>query len=158
MDLDHLVSLVADNNLNELVDGIVEYYEDSVFPEAQGDVDLKNKKLADANREQPQHSFKYGKHKAVLKAILKMADERKNQKFAQLIRKHAEGSNYALDNVSRKQWAEGDETLTPYINTQAKILYLFTEIDIICKAFEARGYALKNLTELRLHEMDDALI
>ncbi|MFY0658076.1 MAG: recombination mediator protein UvsY [Neptunomonas phycophila] len=144
------------DDLSNLPDIIDKY--DVVVAEAEDDLRIVNKTLEEANREQPELSYKYYKYYTELKAMRKHADNLLEQKKGEVWVKVKTKHSIDLGTRDLEQYVKKDATVMSFRKMYLVVDEMADNFEKITKAFEARGYALKNITEARVHQLSHVLL
>lgn len=144
------------DDLSNLVDIIDKY--DEVVAEAEDDLRIVNKTLEEANREQPELSYKYYKYYTELKAMRKHADNLLEQKKGEVWVKVKTKHSIDLGTRDLEQYVKKDAAVMSFRKMYLVVDEMADNFEKITKAFEARGYALKNITEARIHQLSHVLL
>lgn len=126
--------------------------------EVKEDLMIRGKTLEQANREQPEMYFKYQFVQQKLKAISKMIDLKIDYQKSLKYKGYKSGSNIALNTTDLNQWVNGDKDIQAMYTIQILVDDYLYQYDAIVKAFEMRGYSLKNVTESRIHVISSMVI
>jgi len=121
-------------------------------------LELEGKTLERANREQPSWLSFYDQKKLELRSVVKFLDDRVEKERGLLWRNYTENYSVELTPRDKERYICKDEE---YLNAREMYLEvneLFGKYEAIVRAFEARGYALKNITEARIHTVGDIVL
>lgn len=141
------------SNLPEIIDKY-----DDVVAEAEDDLRIINKTLEEANREQPDLCYKYYKYYVQLKAMRKHAENLLEQKKGEIWVKIKTKHSIDLGTRDIEQYVKKDSNVMSFRKMCLVVEEMTDNFEKITKAFEARGYALKNITEARIHQLSHALL
>lgn len=144
------------DDLSNLPD-IVESFE-KVVAEAEDDLRISNKTLEEANREQADHLYKYYKYSCQLKALRKHTENVLEQKKGEVWIKVKTKHSIELGTRDLENYVKKDATVMQYRRLLLIVEEMADDFDRLCKAFENRGYALKNITEARIHQLSHILL
>lgn len=118
---------------------------------------IEGKQLETANREQPTWIAYYDERRVELKIYVEFF-EMEIQKVRAKLLKGMEQYPRDLSDRMKEKYIEGEES---YLNVYEKYLEvkeLYGKFDSIVKAFEQRGFALRNITNARVASVHDAII
>ncbi len=141
------------SNLPEIIDKY-----DDVVAEAEDDLRIHNKTLEEANREQPELLYKYYKLHTELRAMRKHAENLLEQKKGEVWIKVKTKHSIDLGTRDLEQYVKKDATVMTYRKMFLVVDEMADNFEKITKAFETRGYALKNITEARIHQLNHMLL
>jgi hypothetical protein len=144
------------DDLSNLVEIIDKY--DDVVAEAEDDLRITNKTLEEANREQPELTYKYYKYYTELKAMRKHAENLLEQKKGEVWVKVKTKHSIDLGTRDLEQYVKKDASVMSFRKMYLVVEEMADNFEKITKAFEARGYALKNITEARVHQLSYTLL
>lgn len=122
------------------------------------DLAIRGKSLEEANREQPELYFKYNFIYQKLKAIAKMIDCKIDHAKSLKYKNYKSGSNVSLNTTDLNQWVTGEKDIQAMYTVAILLDEYLYQYDAIVKAFEMRGYSLKNVTESRINAVNSMVI
>lgn len=145
-------------NLNKLPE-VLEEYEAALDEDAVSkNLTIKGKVLETANAEQAGWLMYYGARRAELGSLLKWLDG----KLAALRGKHykayTEHYQRELSDRQKEKYIDFEPDVLVQLELYATVEELYERYKAVEKAFEARGFALKNITELRIRSLHDSVI
>lgn len=146
-----MLALQLAEDYSNLPDLISKY--DNILEDAKDDLAISNKTLMQCNSEQPILFAKYNKHHQEIKSLLNVIEIRLEKKKGDLWKKFRETSNVALSTTDLTHWIEGDTQYNKIKIYHAMVVDVVNNMAALMKAFEQRGYVLRNLTDLRVHEL-----
>lgn len=135
---------------------IAEY--DTILQQAEENLTLKNKSLEIANREQPSWYCYYNQKLQEIKSLHKLIENKTAHQKGVLWRKYTETANIQLKATDLEHYINADKdyiTHKTYLIVVEELVGMFTSL---VKAFEARGYALRNITDSRINEIQNAVL
>lgn len=137
------------SNIPDIID---EY--DQLLSTVQDDLVLKGKTLQDANREQATLYATYAKKLQEVKTLWRWLDTHvdsvKGRRWAVL----KESNNIALSSTDLNHYIAADTEYVQQKNLLIIVQELMGQYEVVVKAFEQRGYQLRNLTEMCIHEVN----
>jgi hypothetical protein len=150
------ILLKIKNDLSNLPDLITLY--DAEVEQAEQNLMLEGKNLVTANSEQPMWYHHYNKLLQQLKIAQKFVDNKLDAKKGSLWIQFKENHSRALAATDISHYIENEKSYAD-IKTMALVVgEMVGEMEVLVKAFEQRGYTLRNLTELRVHELQNTII
>lgn len=136
---------------------IIEHFENEL-EKAEQHLTLKNKSLHDANVEQPAYYVFYSQLHEEVKTLERFIENRMLNKKGKLWRDFKEHHSIQLSSTDITNYIEGDKDYAKLHTYSLIIGELVGNYASVVKAFEQRGYALKNLTLMRVHEIQQAIL
>lgn len=131
---------------------------DLQLDQLEGLIEIKGKKLEHANRENPAWQVYYDQKRAELNTLSKYMEADVKRVRGSLYRKYVENSS--------RDW--GDRAIEKLIDNEPEYLAkyeLYLEIEELhekfksaVEAFKSRGYALNNITKIRVAAIEDAMV
>ena len=149
-------TFVLEDDLSNLP-AVMKQYDDEIV-KAKEHLDLDGKSLLQANREQPSWYCHYYRLYQEVKAIQSLVEAKLEAKKGSLWRQYKEHHSIALSSTDINHYIEDNASYS-----KLKHLFIITTemvgmMNVLVKAFEQRGYVLRNLTEARVHEIENALL
>jgi hypothetical protein len=143
-------------NFNNLPALINEF--DTILEDAAQNLTMKNKTLEEANREQPSWYCYYNSKYQEIKSLNKIIENMAAQKKGQLWKQYTTTSNISLKITDMEQYINSDIEYMKYKNYLIIVEEMVGMFNSLVKAFEARGYSLRNITDARVHEVQFAVL
>lgn len=141
------------NNLPKILD----HYE-TELKGFKANLELEGKTLELANREQPSWLSFYDQRRLELKSVVKFMEDEVEKTKGQLWKNYTEKYSVALTPRDKDRYICKDSAYLEMRELYLEINELYGKYESIVKAFEARGYALKNITEGRIHAVGDIVL
>lgn len=146
---------IADD-LSNLPAIIAEY--DQEIENAKDNLDLEGKTLFEANREQPSWYCHYYRLLQELKTIEDFVEGKLEAKKGKLWRDYKENHTLSLSSTDITHYINSTPAYEEIRTLHFVVIEMVGMMNALVKAFEQRGYVLRNLTEARIHEMQTATI
>lgn len=144
------------DNFSNLPKIISEY--DDILDKAKDNLNLMDKRLELANREQPSWYCYYNQKLQEVKSLQSLVDAKIQYKKGSLWKHYMENSNIQLKTTDLEQWISADKTMVEYRNYSIIVDEMVGMFSALVKAFETRGYALRNITDARVHEVENSVL
>lgn len=146
------------NNLEKLPD-ILNEYDELIDEEAVAlQLSLKGKVLTVANAEQSAWLFYYKARKAEVHAIVKFLEGKLAALRGRFFKQYTEHYQRELSDRQKDKYIDNEPQVADMLEIYLRVKELYEKYEAVVDAFEARGFALKNITELRIRSMEDAII
>lgn len=136
---------------------VIKQYESHIV-KAENDLCLEGKTLQTANCEQPVHYSYYNTLHQQLKSIERMVANKVQHKKGCLWRQFKENYTIQLSPTDINNYIDSD---LGYYKMQQLLLIvqeMTGNMSMLVKSFEQRGFALRNLTQIRVHELQQTII
>jgi len=143
-------------NLSNLGD-VLDVYTD-ILHGAEDDLMITGKTLHDANRDQPLHMSYYGQRLVEVKTIRKYVDARVDQVRGTLWVGYKERHSVALGTRDIDQYVNKEDSYVAMSDMSIITSELLNQFEMLLEAFKSRGYALRNITESRIAEVQDFIL
>lgn len=143
-------------DLCKLPDILAEY--ENEFNEALTRIKIDNKTLAVANKENPSWLLFYSARRSELYVILKYIESQVERTRGKLFKSYTESSSRDLSDRAKDKYIDQE---TAYLNKHElylEIKELYDKFDSVVEAFRARGFALNNLTKLRIADLENETV
>jgi PP-loop superfamily ATP-utilizing enzyme len=142
---------------NENLPGMIEYYNKEIR-ESLSKLELKGKTLGQANKEQVAWLVHYDERRAELKALVKHFQIQVDKERGKLYLKYTESYSRELSERGKDKYIDKDDEFLIINEQLLEIEELYDKFTAIVEAFKARGFALRNLVELNVHQITDTPI
>lgn len=140
-------------DMSNLHDVVAVYERD--LEQAEENLTIRGKTLEAANREQPTWFCRYHQQMKELSVIVKRIDTRIKAARSDLYRTYKENYDIALGNREIDSYIDGDKKIIQLNDCRLVVESIYFGFESLVKAFEMRGYALKNITDARVHEINN---
>lgn len=141
-------------DLNIIPQFIEEY--DKHLEEAEDRLRLKGKNIETANKEQPTWLCFYDQKKAEVDYVLKRVLILENKIRGQVYRQYKENYSRELGEREINRYIDCDKEYLSIVELRLIIEELLDKYKALCSAFSQRGYSLKNITDIRVHQLEAA--
>lgn len=111
-----------------------------------------------ANREQPSWSAYYDERRVELATIVKQVESHVEYVESKLWKSYTQNMSLSLSSTDKKVYVKSESAYVTANRMYLEVKELYEKYDAVVEAFKTRGYSLKNLTELKVHALEDALI
>lgn len=136
---------------------ILQRYE-NYLSDVSANLALKGKPIGEANSEQPAWLVYYDQKKVELKSILNLVEMHVERIKGGLWEKFTEVHSRELSSRDKDAYIKKDVN---YLNAYQLLLCvqeLYDKYDAVVEAFVARGFSLRNITNLRVAQVENGLI
>lgn len=131
---------------------------DMMMEDSKTNLTIQGKTLEQANREQPSWYCYYNQQLQDIKSLERVIENKITQKRGELWRKYREVHTISLSSTDIGHYIDSDPEFYNFHTYLTIVVELVGNMSAIVKAFEQRGYTLRNLTEMYVHEVQNALI
>jgi len=143
----------------DLLPEILEEYEALIDEETVASrLQIKGKRLEAANTEQASWQYYYETRKAEIHSIVKWLDG----KLAALRGKHfklyTENYSRELSDRQKDKYIDNEAEVLTHLQIFLEVKELHEKYEAVCEAFKSRGFALRNITEIRIRSLEDSTI
>jgi hypothetical protein len=139
-------------NLNNL---LTPYVEELVNKEAH--LDIKGKTIERANREQPQHLAYYDERRIELYTLVKFFEAEIARIRSKLI-KNMENYPRDLSDRMKDKYVDQEEAYLEVYHKFLAVKEMYGLFESTVECFKARGYALNNITKIRVASLEDVIL
>lgn len=132
-------------------------YEDDVLAAA-GRLTFKGKTLEAANKEQVTWLAYYDERRVELKTFVKRLNMHVEQERGKLFQLYTENYSRVLSDRAKDKYIDRDPE---YIAAQEKLIEveeMYEKFAAVVEAFKARGFALRNLVEIKVNQIEDSTL
>lgn len=142
---------------NENLPALVAQYEDDLS-HAEANLQIRGKMLDEALKEQGSWPIYYAQRRAELKTLLKYLDTQVSAVRGRLARRYVENYSRQLGERVMNSYIDAEQEYLQMNELYLEIEELYNKYDAVCDAFEKRGFALRDLTTARVHNIQNALL
>jgi hypothetical protein len=119
---------------------------------------IEGKKLEHANREQPQWQYYYEVRKVELYSLIKYLETDLSRLRGKLFRSYTENHSMDLTDRAKDKFIDNEPTYLAKYEIYLEVKEVHEKFAAICDAFQTRGYALNNISKVRVAERFDDII
>jgi len=119
---------------------------------------IKGKNLEAANAEQAGWHLYYESRRADLHALVKFFEAKTNAARGKLFKKYTETYNRTLSDRQKDKYIDNDELYLNQLEIYLEIKEVYENYEAVCDAFRSRGYALNNITKIRVASLESVII
>lgn len=131
------------------------YIQDLV--EKDDNIRLKGKNLELANKEQVAWLSYYDERRIELETYVKFFDS-EIARVRSIVFKEMEQYPRELSDRSKEKYIDSNETYLSVYETYLSVKELYNHYVCIVDTFRSRGFALKNITDIRINSLEDVII
>ena len=119
---------------------------------------LENMTIERANMENPTWLSFYDQKKVELKILNDYMEMKVNQVRGRLFARYKENNMVALNATEINQYINNEEAYIEQFELLLEVQEVYEKYKQTIEAFNARGYALNNITKLRIASLEDAVL
>lgn len=149
------MSIIEDANKN--LPQVIDTYQ-KALEEVEDNLKIRGKRLEWANVEQAAWLSYYDERRIELRVLVKHLEAKVQRKRGQLWIFYTEQYNRELGPKDKDQYINTDEQYLTQYDLLLEVEELYKKYDSVVEAFRSRGYALRNITEIRVHSLEDAIV
>jgi hypothetical protein len=141
------------SNLSDLL----AVYEDALT-DVEKNLRIKGKTLQEANVENPTWQSYYDERRVELHTLVKYFDAQVQKTRGKLFKGYTENYSYDISDRAKDKYIDHE---TAYLNVYElflEIKELYEKYESVVDAFRSRGFALNNITKLRVASLEDSTI
>lgn len=152
------MSIIVDLGKNkENLTAIISRYTDEL-DKAEAELRIEGKTLERANYEQPSHQFFYDERKAELYILMKYLEREVERVKGELWVRYTEKHSESLNTKDKEQYINKDKKYLDELELYLHVQELYEKYKALVDAFTTRGYALRNITNLRVASLENVVI
>lgn len=125
---------------------------------AEADLKIEGKSLEKANRENASLKYYYKQRLVELNTLTKYFEQEIDRVRGKLFKSLTEGSNRELSDRAKDKYIDNEQAFLDINEIYLEVKELRDDFEAIVDAFTDRGYALKNITEARIAQLEDVLL
>lgn len=139
---------------NQMLPTIVAEYDDAL-DNVKEKIEIKGKKLEAANVENAAWQHYYDQKRVELHTLTKYFESERDRVYGKLFRKFKENHSIELGGQEIKRYIESEDEYLRMNGYYLEIKELYEKYEAVVKAFSTRGYALNNITKIRVASLED---
>ena len=143
-------------DLSNLPD-ILAQYEDALS-DVQENLKIKGKTLQEANVENPVWQSYYDERRVELHTLVKYMDSRVAKARGKLFKSYTENHSHDLSDRAKDKYIDNEPAYLNALELYLEIKEVYEKYESVVDAFRSRGYALNNVTKLRVASLEDSTI
>lgn len=125
---------------------------------AEQDLEIKGKTLERANRENPSLYSYYDQRRMELKTLVDYMDNQVQRSRGRLFKTFTENNNRELSDRAKDKYIDGEPAYLDMYEIYLEVKDLYQQYDSVVEAFKLRGYALKNITQIRVSQLENTVL
>ena len=152
------MSLIPDlGKDNKGLPAILDQYE-TTLEEVEGNLAIEGKLLEHSNREQAAWQSYYDQRRIELHTLVKYLESDIKRVRGKLFRSFIENHSRDLSDRAIDKYIDQEETFLKANELYLEVKDLYDRYESVVEAFKSRGYALNNITKIRVASIEDAEI
>lgn len=140
-------------NLNKLLNPYIEALDDK-----EETLKLKGKRLEHANREQASWLSFYDERRIELATYVRFFEMEIKRVRSKLYRNYLEHHSRDLNDRTIEKYLDSEDAFLNVSEKYLAVKELYGQYESIVESFKARGYALNNITRIRVASLEDVVI
>lgn len=136
---------------------ILAKYED-LLDDVESRLIIEGKLLEHANREQAGWQSFYDQRRIELYTLTKFLDANVQRVRGRLFRGYTENHSRELSDRAKDKYIDSEEAYLRSLELYLEVKELYDKYESVVEAFKARGYALNNITKIRVASLEDVTI
>jgi hypothetical protein len=153
----NILDRIADNL--ELLPEIIEEYETLIDEEEVAKrLRIKGKVLETANTEQSGWQYYYETRKAEVHSLVKWLEAKLAAVRGKHFKKYTEHYSRELSDRQKDKYIDNEKEVLAQLEVYLQAKELYEKYEAVCDAFKSRGFALRNITEIRIRSLEDTII
>ena len=131
---------------------------DNALKDLETKIEIKGKKLEHANRENPGYQQYYDERRVELSVVVKWFEIQIERVRGKLFKKFTENYNRELSDRAKEQYINNEPAYLMWYEMYLEVKELHDKYDSAKEAFKSRGYALNNITRIRVASLEDIYV
>lgn len=119
---------------------------------------LKGKLVDHANRENPTWLHYYDSRRVELSILMKFFEGQLDRVRGKLFKNLTVTSQKDLSDRAKDKYIDNEKEYLDMLEVSLEVREVLGKYESVVKAYEARGYALKNITDIRVSALENAVI
>lgn len=131
---------------------------DDALAELEGDLKIKGKSLEVANRENPSLYSYYDQRRVELKTLVDYMEKEVDRVRSRLFRSFTENFKRDLSDRAKNQYIDSEQAFLDINEVYLEVKEMYEQFSSAVEAFKLRGYALNNITKIRVASMENVIV
>jgi broad specificity phosphatase PhoE len=131
---------------------------DNELKNAEQELSIKGKSLEHANRDNPSLYVFYDQRRLELKTLVEFMENQVERTRGRLFRNFTENFNRDLSDRAKNEYINGEQAYLDIYEIYLEVRDLQQQYESVVEAFKLRGYALKNITEIRVAQLENVVL
>jgi hypothetical protein len=136
---------------------MLEQYERELA-EAEQHLAIKGKKLEHANRENPTWQHYYDARRIELATLVKYMEMQVARVRGKLFKSYSEHNQRDFSDKAKNQMIDNEPAYLNVYELYLEVEEMYKKYQAVVDAFTSRGYALNNITKIRVAALEDAMV
>jgi len=119
---------------------------------------IKGKNLEHANREQPSWYSYYDERRIELYTLVKHFEGQLDRVRGKLFKTYTETYSRELSDRAKDKYIDNEESYLNMLEIYLEVKELYNKYEMVVEAFRTRGFALNNITKIRVASLEDVTI
>ena len=149
------ISDLGDNFRN--LDSVLSSY-DKALDEADEILSLKGKTLEQANKENPAWQVYYDQKRVELKTLVDYLELQVQRVRSRLFKNLTQASQHDLSDRAKDKYIDGEKTYLDAYEIYLEVKDMYDKYQAVVNGFTSRGYALNNITKIRVAALEDVVL
>lgn len=121
-------------------------------------INIKGKKLENANIENPAWQHYYDQKKIELYTLVKYFESELGRVRSKLFKSYKENHSIELSEREIQRYIDGEPAFLNMNEMYLEVKELYEKYESVVAAFTSRGYALNNITRIRVASLEDVVL
>lgn len=139
----------------EHLPGVIDTYS-GYLEDFESNLKIEGKNLERANVEQASWGSYYDQRRIELRTLVKFMESELERIRGKLWTFYTEKYSRDLGTRDKDQYINNDQEYLSYLELFLEVKELHDKFEAVVDAFKSRGFALRNITDLRVHSLADA--
>lgn len=149
------LDLIRENFAN--VPRVIEVYNQYLQP-FKIDLQIKGKSIERANVEQASLLSYYDERRVELRAIMQYLEMNLEKVYGRKWKQYTENYNRELSPKDKEQYIKHDPEYITHREIFIEVEELYKQFESAVESFKARGYALNNITKIKVSQVSDVIL
>jgi hypothetical protein len=131
---------------------------DNELKNSEQDLIIKGKTLEHANKENAPLYHYYDQRRQELKTLVDFMENQVQRVRGRLFRSFTENHNRELSDRAKDKYIDGEQAYLDIFEIYQEVKDIYQQYESVVEAFKLRGYALKNITEIRVAQLENEFL
>lgn len=131
---------------------------ESALQDVDKHLSIQGKTIEAANRENPSWHSYYDQKRVELHTLVKYVEAQVARVRGKLFRSYTEAHQRELSDRAKDKYIDNEEAYLETYEILLEVKELYDKYQAVCDAFQTRGYALNNITKIRVASLEDVIL
>jgi len=131
---------------------------EAAYEDYKKNLDLEGKSLENANKENPAWQAYYDERRIELKTLVDYMEAQVQRVRGRLFKSYTETHQRELTDRAKDKYIDNEDAYLTVYEIYLEVREMYNKYQAVVDAFTSRGYALNNITKIRVAALEDVVL